>query len=324
VRAAYGIDVQSPEDQYIVLGEKTLHDISTAMNPSYSLYNAFPILKYIPTWLLGAELQSLSRNARDVDRMVKVPLEDVKAKITAGTAAPSLVSAALKSGNYSEEDIKWAAGSLYIAGADSTYISITTLLFAMVKFPEIQKKAQAEIDRIVGRGRLPTFADRAELPYIDCVIKETLRWKIISPLGVPHHLLEDDYYNGYWIPRGSTILPNVWAIGRDKTLYKNPDRFWPERFEGEAGEAALDPYTYLFGFGRRICPGLHFVDSMIFIVFTSILATLDISKPLGQDGQEVEPNENYGRGIMNNIHPFECTIKPRSMSARALIGGNSA
>jgi len=71
----------------------------------------------------------------------------------------------------------------------------------MIKHPEVQKKAQAEIDRVIGYGQLPTFADRIALPYIDCVIKETLRWGSLLPIGVPHRLLEDDYHDGSILPR---------------------------------------------------------------------------------------------------------------------------
>jgi cytochrome P450 len=85
----------------------------------------------------------------------------------------------------------------------------------MVLFPEIQKKAQEEIDHIVGGNRLPAFADKLSLPYITCIVWESLRWNPVTPLGVAHCLTEDDEYNGYRIPKGSTVLPNVWYGGQN-------------------------------------------------------------------------------------------------------------
>ena len=83
----------------------------------------------------------------------------------------------------------------------------------MVLFPDVQKKAQDEIDRIVGGNRLPSFGDKSSLPYISRIVLECLRWNPVTPLGVAHCLTEDDEYNGYRIPKGSTILPNIWYGG---------------------------------------------------------------------------------------------------------------
>jgi cytochrome P450 len=82
----------------------------------------------------------------------------------------------------------------------------------MALFPEVQKRAQDEIDRVVGRGRLPEFTDRENLPYVDAVVKEALRWHPIGPMGLPHRTTADDVYNGYLIPKGSLILPNIWLV----------------------------------------------------------------------------------------------------------------
>ena len=80
----------------------------------------------------------------------------------------------------------------------------------MALFPEAQRKAQEEIDRVVGTDRLPTFEDRENLPYVDALVKEALRWHPVVPMGVPHVTTEDDIYEGYFIPKGSILLPNIW------------------------------------------------------------------------------------------------------------------
>ncbi|KDQ13799.1 hypothetical protein BOTBODRAFT_33236 [Botryobasidium botryosum FD-172 SS1] len=294
VQAAYGVEVQSVEDTYITWAKAVVEGVAIGLEPSNALYNIFPFLLRIPS-ARGARLKRVGAEVRKIaDKMFNIPFNAVKAKIDAGTAPPSVVATVLKSGRYSEEDAKWATGTLYLGGTDTTYGVVIAALFALVKYPEVQRKAQAEIDSVVGEGRLPTFADRPALLYINCIIKEILRWRPLIPNGVPHSLLEDDYYEGYWIPKGTMVMPNIWAISRNETLYEDPERFWPERFEDGKG---LDPHLWVFGFGRRICPGLHFADAMAFIILASVLATFDLGKPINNDGKEVEPDETYAFGL---------------------------
>lgn len=80
----------------------------------------------------------------------------------------------------------------------------------MTLYPEVQRKAQEEIDRILGGARLPTVVDRASLPYVDAVVKETLRWHPVAPMGIPHMSVKDDMYEGHLIPEGSLVLANIW------------------------------------------------------------------------------------------------------------------
>lgn len=81
----------------------------------------------------------------------------------------------------------------------------------MALFPEAQKRAQAELDAVVGPGRLPDFSDMDQLPYTNATVKEALRWHVVLPVGVSHRTLEDDEINGYFIPAGTTVIPNVWC-----------------------------------------------------------------------------------------------------------------
>lgn len=82
----------------------------------------------------------------------------------------------------------------------------------MAVCPEFQKKAQQELDAVVGAGRLPDFSDRPSLPYVNALVKELLRWHPSVPMGVPHATISDDEYNGYFIPGGSTVLVNIWFV----------------------------------------------------------------------------------------------------------------
>jgi cytochrome P450 len=104
---------------------------------------------------------------------------------------------------------KWSASSMYLGGADTTVSSLMTFFLAMMVFPDVQKKAQEELDRVIGGGRLPTSADKGTLPYIDAIVKETHRWHPVLPMGLPHLTTQDDVINSYRIPKGLLFLPNT-------------------------------------------------------------------------------------------------------------------
>lgn len=80
----------------------------------------------------------------------------------------------------------------------------------MAMYPDVQRQAQSELDRVIGQTRLPGFDDRDSLPYINALLKELTRWHVVAPTAIPHSALEDDEYNGYYIPKGSMIIPNLW------------------------------------------------------------------------------------------------------------------
>ncbi|KAG1897416.1 cytochrome P450 [Suillus fuscotomentosus] len=130
-----------------------------------------------------------------------------------------------------------------------------TFALAMVLYPDVQRRAQAEINSVVGRDCLPTFEDRMSLPYIESVLCETLRWQPVIPLGVPHATMSDDTYNGYVIPKGLLFLFTE-GISWDKKWYPEASCFMPQRFLDVNGALTDDnPVGYTFGFDQRACPG---------------------------------------------------------------------
>jgi len=130
---------------------------------------------------------------------------------------------------------------------------LQTFFLAMVLNPGVMKKAQDELDRVVGKGRLPDFSDWDSLPYIDAIMKEVIRWNPPLPFGIPGRVTRDDVYRGYFIPAGATVLQNVWAIGRDSNLYPDPEAFNPDRFlkDEKLDPSVLNPEDRIFGAGRR-------------------------------------------------------------------------
>lgn len=203
-----------------------------------------------------------------------------------------------------------------------TMTTVFHFILAMVLHPEVLAKAQQEIDSVVGTGRLPTFSDRASMPYLECVMSEVLRWGAPVPLALPHRLMEDDVYNGMHIPKGSLVFGNVWQMVRNPELFKEPDAFIPERYLEPVDEVTAkrrDPRSYVFGFGRRRCPGMHLIESSLWIVMASMIATLDITKAVDERGNVIEPEVVFDNAVFRTPKPFQCDIRPRSEQALKVV-----
>lgn len=127
------------------------------------------------------------------------------------------------------------------------------LVLYLMQNPEVQRKAQAEVDRVTGNDRLPTWDDVQNLSYTQLILNETYRMNPLSPLGIPHATVDDDIYEGMFIPKGTTVYPNVWAMMHDDGVYADPFRFWPERYlpREQGGNGEPLPVGN-FGFGRRL------------------------------------------------------------------------
>ncbi|PCH43261.1 cytochrome P450 [Wolfiporia cocos MD-104 SS10] len=330
MEVAYGYTLVSDDDEFF---RRTRHAIQLTVDvgsAAASLIDFFPILKHVPAWLPGAGFMRDALAARKAVREhIDIPYDAVKNDVISGQAKSSFVSALiaqhLKDDTLTpniEEDIKGGASGLYIAAAETTATVLTTFILAMVLHPKVYKKAQDEIDRVVGNSRLPDLGDRDSLPYIECVIKELFRWNSPTPLGLPHALTENQEYNGYSLPGGATIFTNIWQMTQDAEFYPEPEKFRPERFQEMDIDTAkrTDPRRYIFGFGRRICPGRHFADTNVWFGIASIVATLDICKARDINGNEITPRIFFPRGMVSAPEPFICEIRPRQgRPAEALI-----
>ncbi|KAG8930433.1 hypothetical protein FRC01_002765 [Tulasnella sp. 417] len=159
-------------------------------------------------------------------------------------------------------------------GLETTEATMQSFVLAMILFPSIQKKAQAEIDRVIGPRRLPTFKDQSDLPYLHAVILETLRWNPVLSNGLPHVSRKDDVYDGYFIPKGTSVIANAWGFSRNPKYYSNPSVFDPDRYLKQTPE--LDPREFVFGYGRRICPGKDLAFQNVWILAASLLWASDL------------------------------------------------
>ncbi|KAI4526012.1 cytochrome P450 [Schizophyllum commune Loenen D] len=327
--AGFGVSIEEDDDPYVRMAEDASYALAHGGAPAGSLIDFLPFLRYLPSWL--APLRSL-RFARKwhiaIRKIHEVPF--------AAQQLEARTSALDRGETYemTHEDIQGAAGAIFAEQRSlirQTWATLTVFVLNMILNPDVQRKAQEEIDRVVGRDRLPSFSDRASMPYLDYVLLETLRWCPVSPLGVPHKSLEDDIYRGMYIPKGtlslsSPLLPsqtaynhlgtivyaNARAMCHDTRVYKSPEAFDPMRYApiSEGGRAKPPPVGH-FGFGRRICVGRHFADATLWIIMATMLATLNFEKVLDNDGQPITPKVSLTAGLTSHPESFPCVLMPR-------------
>ncbi|KAF8149460.1 cytochrome P450 [Crassisporium funariophilum] len=322
----YGIEVDEANDPIITTAEKAMEVGVFAAQPGNFLVDFFPALLRVPSWFPGAGWKEFARKGRILaNDMVDIPFDKTVENMKSGDYEPSFTSINLE--KKEEADlVKWCSGSMLSAGTDTSVASVRAFFLAMILNPDVQQRAQAEIDAVIGNDRLPTIADRENLPYLNAVMKELMRWQPVSPLALPHRAVKDDVYNGCFIPAGTVVMGNTWAVTRDPSLFEDPDRFIADRYlpyeldaPHKPKETPLDTSEFAFGYGRRICAGMHYAENMLFISMARIVATFDLKMAKDPQGNDVVPEAKFNSSIVREALPFKCSIQPRSEAARALV-----
>ncbi|KIL66889.1 hypothetical protein M378DRAFT_354487 [Amanita muscaria Koide BX008] len=314
-------------DRFIEVADLATKTTTELMVPGRTILNVLPFLGRIPSWVPGASTQRLCARVKEALVQYKTGLfEHAKNNLTQNISNDCVVETLLKIGNerndgiYDDETIKDTMASTYIAGVETMQNAQLIFILSMALHPESQRKAQMEIDQFIGTDRLPTYEDRASLPYVEALYRELQRWRPVTPLAIMHTTSTDDIYKGFYIPKGTFVIPNVWAIARDEAIYQDPDRFMPERFFNTDGTLNNDTVSYAFGFGRRICAGKHVADAQVWLMVACTLATFDIAKAKDDNGNEIDIDANaFVDSIITGPLPFRCSIVPRSQQAETNI-----
>ncbi|EIW86001.1 cytochrome P450, partial [Coniophora puteana RWD-64-598 SS2] len=185
----------------------------------------------------------------------------------------------------------------------------------MIHHPEAQKHAHDQIDDVVGKDRLPMFEDRESLPYIDAILRETMRWMPVLPVNMPHGVTDDDTFEGYFIPKGQLCTITSEELLHDEENYKDPLVFNPDRFLDAGGKLTNDMSHMMgFGFGRRICPGRYLAEGSLWSAMACLLATFNFSKLKDEEGRELGVEPCWTTGLSTHPRGFKCSITPRSLS----------
>ncbi|KAI0092433.1 CyP450 monooxygenase [Irpex rosettiformis] len=330
----YGLQIESMDDEYIRMAIESMDAFSESRVSGRYWIDFMPFLRHIPSWVPGAAAVKLGARWHPVvEEMINKPFDAIKQQLDGvQTPFPSMALELItgltreKEGDSTkiseeEQHARDATGIAYAAGADTTYSLIQTFFCCMASYPELQKRAREELDEVVGPDRLPTYEDYDSLPYIHAIFMECARWIPVVPLSLPRRALVDDHYEGYFIPKGTLILANVWHILRDPQEYPDPDRFYPDRFmkDGALNSDVRDPNTVAFGFGRRICPGRHLAKDNAFLTMASVLHVFDIIPAVDEHGKQLDPTVQMTTGLLSYPDRLNYTVRARSEAAERLI-----
>ncbi|CAJ1964541.1 unnamed protein product [Sphenostylis stenocarpa] len=208
-------------------------------------------------------------------------------------------------------NIKALLLNLFTAGTDTSSSIIEWALAEMLKNPNIMIRAQKEMDKVIGRKRLLVESDLPKLLYLEAICKETYRMHPSTALSVPRVASEACNVNGYYIPKNTRLNVNIWAIGRDPSVWSKPLEFNPERFLG-GKSAKVDPsgvYFELipFGAGRRICPGYRMAIGVVEHILGALVHSFDWKLP---NGVELNMDEAFGLTLQKAV-PLSAMVSPR-------------
>ncbi|KAG2099561.1 cytochrome P450 [Suillus discolor] len=261
---AYGkITSTSYTDPEVVAIHKFSARFGQAMKPGAYLVDAYPILRFVPGYL-----SQLKAWHKEELAFYTGQLDAVRRQMREGTAQPSFARFMIehqKQYQLGDKEMAFLAGVIFGAGADTTASAITFMMMAAATHADAQARVQEELDNIVGRTRLPTFADLEMLPQVTAFMLESLRWRPVTLGGIAHCAIKDMIWNNYLIPAGATVIGNHWAIANDPEVFPEPQTFNPQRWIDDAGRVRGDLRFFPFGFGRRVCAGQHVANRSVFI-----------------------------------------------------------
>ncbi|XXG55712.1 hypothetical protein AAC387_Pa03g3316 [Persea americana] len=281
------------------------------------LSDSLPFLKWLD---LGGYESAMKKTAKEMDSIMGSWLEEHRRMRLSGDVEGredfihvmlSTLEGAKLSADYDQDSIfKALSLNLIAAGTDTTAVTLTWTLSLLLNNPDVLKKAQDELDTHVGKDRNVDESDINNLVYLQAIIKETMRLYPAGPLAVPHLAMESCYINGYYVPAGTWMIPNIWKLQRDPRMWSDPEQFRPERFFTTQADVDFkgQHFKYIpFGSGRRFCPGILMATQVMHLTLARLLHGFDAVSPLGEPVDMTE-----GPGIsMPKATPLEVLFTPR-------------
>ncbi|KAI9443598.1 cytochrome P450 [Lactarius indigo] len=318
--------VDSVEDPLVVQIAKQVVRLLHEMQPGTRLVEIFTWMRYIPSrfakWKRDAEYWFIQDSL-----MFEGLLGEVANDLVNGIDQPSFGASVIQSQSkhdLSEREQAWLVGTMVSVGGETTSTTLQWWVLAILAYPEVQTRAHAELDEVVGSARPPTFADLPSLPYIRAMVKETLRWSPTVPLGMPHVSTEDDWYEGMFIPKGTGCLQNMRTLNFNPEVYGNnamdfdPARYLDEKGQVKARMAGREAGHMSFGFGRRICPGRFVAEGTLAIDIATLLWAILFERPEGAQG-ELDVRTMVHSGVNSNPKHFEYKMTARFTESEALL-----
>ncbi|KPI96759.1 putative cytochrome P450 303a1 [Papilio xuthus] len=306
-----GIRYQASDPQMIVLQE-LLFDLFRNVDMVGALFSHFPILAIIAPKMSG--YKDFIRTHKRIWRFLREEIarhkenldEDVDSRDFMGVYLRNLREHGERD-TYSEGQLVAMCMDMFMAGTETTSKSMSFGFSYLVRNQTVQRKAQEEIDRVIGRNRLPTLDDRPNMPYNEAIVHESVRHFMGRTFGVPHRALRNTTLAGYIIPEDTMVVSNFTNILMDETLFPEPYTFQPERFIVD-GKLSLPEHYFPFGLSKHRCMGDVLAKCNIFIFTTSMLQKFSFLPFPG----EPLPSLDHIDGATPSAAPFKALVMPRT------------
>ncbi|KAF2444949.1 cytochrome P450 [Karstenula rhodostoma CBS 690.94] len=300
--------------------------------------DVFPWLRYVPSVLTPwPEWRKRSAElAKAQGGYYKELFERGRKNVGEGKAKESFLAKLLErkeKEGFRDIELVYIAGVLVEAGADTTAVASLIFILAMVAHPDVQRRAQVEVDGVFGE-RMPTNIDAAKLPYLQAILWEVLRWRPGFPISLPHATSKDDIYEGYFIPAGTTALMNTWAINHNEEDFPKADTFDPARWLVEDCSAPLPGYSsdsifvstedssrrrsYAFGAGRRVCVGQEMAERSLLLSMAKMLWAFDM-RPEAGTMLDTNVETGFKDAVLTGPKESKIEFKVRSEARENLI-----
>ncbi|RDW66366.1 hypothetical protein BP6252_10001 [Coleophoma cylindrospora] len=321
-RIGYGMVIKTGKESYVRRALEVVHTVERVASPGAYIVDTIPALGFLPEFMAPFKKEGRLLHTLELD-LFRSLLGEVRERMAKGTCPPCFMKTFLEdqeSFQLSDDEGAYVIGTLFEAGSGTTASAMMSYVLAMTHHSEWQEIMAEELDRVVG-DRMPEFDDIPQLPTIRAVIKEVLRWRPVTAGGVPHQLIKDDIYEGYFFPAGVNVHANQWAIHREQELYPDPETFNPYRWLKPEFPTFKEPLTKFpslqnysaFGFGRRICPGMNIAERSLYILTARLAWACKISKKKDAQGNEIPvPQYNYTEGFNVQPKPFDFSLVARS------------
>ncbi|CAJ2512579.1 Uu.00g055940.m01.CDS01 [Anthostomella pinea] len=308
---------------------------------SFPPFDVFPFLRYVPDVLLTPwrgwrkRAESLKQRQNGLYREL---LSGVRERVAKGQSQHCFLAGLLQhreKDGYSDVELEYIGGLLMEGGSDTTAAVFETFVLAMAAFPQLQKRAQKEADAFFGHDKMSSDEKPSSenLPFLKACFLESLRWRPSFPMNIPHATSQDDTYEGFFIPAGTTVLMNIWAIHHDPDEYEDADSFDPSRFlkhplglRANVDEEAKMPETrglrrpsYGFGAGRRVCPGQRMAENSLLMAMVKLLWSFDIVALPGPGQLDTSVLSGFRDAILTGPKHFGVDYVVRSEAKKKAI-----
>ncbi|KAI0350504.1 cytochrome P450 [Trametes cingulata] len=299
-----------PADTILTQMNDLAHFAADILGDKFQKLDILPFLASLPTWapVAGPLLKLGAKWKKQLHATADATVQLSEQGKAAGNASVMSNLSAAAGAEALDDRAKMIAVTMNAGGMLATESATLTFLLAMAKFPDVQRRAQAEVDALTGGKRLPTMADRPSLPYVDAVLSEVLRWVSIAPVS------------------DAQRSPSPRAISRDESIFPDPESFKPERFLDPSGKAlrtdVLRPMQFAFGFGQRTCPGRFLADALLFSHLAHVLAVFDVALPPAAEKAKRAADARMkvkSNGAACRVEEVYVALSPRSSAASELI-----